>query len=114
MWLRWVFPLPPCPTLSSQGRNLADLRRSQPRGTFTLSTTLRLGKQILESIEAIHSVGFLHRDIKPVSSALRAPVVCGSSLLHDSAGPSEPPLFEHFLICTKATAPLSRLLAKPG
>lgn len=51
---------------SPQGRNLADLRRSQPRGTFTLSTTLRLGKQILESIEAIHSVGFLHRDIKPV------------------------------------------------
>lgn len=49
-----------------QGRNLADLRRSQPRGTFTMSTTLRLGKQILESIEAIHSVGFLHRDIKPV------------------------------------------------
>uniref|UniRef100_A0A8C1EWM8 Tau tubulin kinase 1a n=1 Tax=Cyprinus carpio carpio TaxID=630221 RepID=A0A8C1EWM8_CYPCA len=48
-----------------QGRNLADLRRSQPRGTFTMSTTLRLGKQILESIEAIHSVGFLHRDIKP-------------------------------------------------
>ncbi|XP_067881331.1 tau-tubulin kinase 1-like, partial [Heterodontus francisci] len=48
-----------------QGRNLADLRRSQPRGTFTMSTTLRLGKQILQSIEAIHSVGFLHRDIKP-------------------------------------------------
>lgn len=53
-----------CPL--AQGRNLADLRRSQPRGTFTMSTTLRLGKQILESIEAIHSVGFLHRDIKPV------------------------------------------------
>lgn len=52
----------------TQGRNLADLRRSQPRGTFTMSTTLRLGKQILESIEAIHSVGFLHRDIKPVTS----------------------------------------------
>lgn len=50
-----------------QGRNLADLRRSQSRGTFTISTTLRLGKQILESIESIHSVGFLHRDIKPVS-----------------------------------------------
>ncbi|XP_049990385.1 tau-tubulin kinase 2 isoform X2 [Alexandromys fortis] len=48
-----------------QGRNLADLRRSQSRGTFTISTTLRLGKQILESIESIHSVGFLHRDIKP-------------------------------------------------
>lgn len=56
-----------------QGRNLADLRRSQPRGTFTLSTTLRLGKQILESIEAIHSVGFLHRDIKPVRAAPPGP-----------------------------------------
>ncbi|XP_072356425.1 tau-tubulin kinase 1-like isoform X2 [Scyliorhinus torazame] len=53
-----------------QGRNLADLRRSQPRGTFTMSTTLRLGKQILQSIEAIHSVGFLHRDIKPSNFAM--------------------------------------------
>ncbi|KAF5909549.1 tau-tubulin kinase 1-like, partial [Clarias magur] len=53
-----------------QGRNLADLRRSQPRGTFSMSTTLRLGKQILEAIEAIHSVGFLHRDIKPSNFAM--------------------------------------------
>ncbi|XP_077137988.1 tau-tubulin kinase 1 isoform X1 [Ranitomeya variabilis] len=53
-----------------QGRNLADLRRSQPRGTFTMSTTLRLGKQILESIDSIHSVGFLHRDIKPSNFAM--------------------------------------------
>lgn len=36
-----------------------------------MSTTLRLGKQILESIEAIHSVGFLHRDIKPVRGNMR-------------------------------------------
>uniref|UniRef100_A0A3P9JMN1 Tau tubulin kinase 2a n=1 Tax=Oryzias latipes TaxID=8090 RepID=A0A3P9JMN1_ORYLA len=48
-----------------QGRNLADLRRSMPRGTFSISTTLRLGRQILEAIESIHFVGFLHRDIKP-------------------------------------------------
>ncbi|XP_062845362.1 tau-tubulin kinase 1 [Trichomycterus rosablanca] len=53
-----------------QGRNLADMRRSQPKGTFTMSTTLRLGKQILEAIEAIHSVGFLHRDIKPSNFAM--------------------------------------------
>ncbi|XP_066550194.1 tau-tubulin kinase 2 isoform X2 [Amia ocellicauda] len=53
-----------------QGRNLADLRRSMSRGTFTVSTTLRLGRQILESIESIHSVGFLHRDIKPSNFAM--------------------------------------------
>lgn len=67
-----------------QGRNLADLRRSQPRGTFTMSTTLRLGKQILESIEAIHSVGFLHRDIKPVrreQAFFSLKVLCGRFLL---------------------------------
>ncbi|XP_078466476.1 uncharacterized protein LOC144729835 [Lampetra planeri] len=53
-----------------QGRNLADLRRSQPRGTFSLSTTLRLGRQMLEAIESIHAVGFLHRDIKPSNFAM--------------------------------------------
>lgn len=69
-----------------QGRNLADLRRSQPRGTFTLSTTLRLGKQILESIEAIHSVGFLHRDIKPVRVALPDPPPQVPQFLLQSSG----------------------------
>jgi len=49
-----------------QGRNLAELRRSQPKGCFTVSTTIRLCRQLLAAVEAIHSVGFLHRDIKPV------------------------------------------------
>jgi len=49
-----------------QGRNLAELRRSQPKGCFSMSTTVRLCRQLLAAVEAIHSVGFLHRDIKPV------------------------------------------------
>ena len=53
--------------MSLQGNNLAQLRREQPRGTFSSNTMLRLAYQILQSIEAIHGAGFLHRDIKPVS-----------------------------------------------
>ncbi|OQR66197.1 hypothetical protein BIW11_14315 [Tropilaelaps mercedesae] len=60
-----------------QGKNLAELRRSQPRGAFSLSTTLRLGLQILRAIESIHGVGFLHRDIKPSNFAMgRSPHNC--------------------------------------
>ncbi|OON14312.1 hypothetical protein X801_09898 [Opisthorchis viverrini] len=53
-----------------QGRNLADLRRSMPRGLFSISTTMRLSLQILEAIETIHEAGFLHRDIKPSNFAV--------------------------------------------
>ncbi|CAN8000544.1 unnamed protein product, partial [Ixodes hexagonus] len=53
-----------------QGKNLAELRRSQPRGAFSLSTTLRLGLQILRAIQSIHEVGFLHRDVKPSNFAM--------------------------------------------
>ncbi|ESO02080.1 hypothetical protein HELRODRAFT_65295 [Helobdella robusta] len=56
--------------MSLQGKNLAELRRSQPKGCLTLSSTLRISLQILYAIEAIHSVGFLHRDIKPSNFAM--------------------------------------------
>ncbi|XP_067311174.1 tau-tubulin kinase 2 isoform X3 [Pseudorasbora parva] len=67
-----------------QGRNLADLRRSMNRGTFTVSTTLRLCLQMLEAIESIHSVGFLHRDIKPSNFAMgRFPSTCRTCYMLD-------------------------------
>ncbi|VDL78378.1 unnamed protein product [Nippostrongylus brasiliensis] len=51
--------------MSLQGKNLADLRREAPKQCFSLSTAVRLGVQILNAIREIHSIGFLHRDIKP-------------------------------------------------
>ncbi|XP_054280941.1 tau-tubulin kinase homolog Asator isoform X3 [Macrosteles quadrilineatus] len=60
-----------------QGKNLAELRRAQPRGAFSLSTTLRLAHQILKAIDSIHQVGFLHRDIKPSNFSIgRLPSNC--------------------------------------
>jgi hypothetical protein len=48
------------------GENLAEYRRRQPDGKFSLLTTLKLGMNILRAIESMHEFGFLHRDIKPV------------------------------------------------
>jgi len=59
--------------MSLVGKSLAELRRAQPRGIFSLSTTLRLGKHILAAIRDIHEVGFLHRDIKPSNFAMGQP-----------------------------------------
>ncbi|XKL64877.1 hypothetical protein PGB90_004963 [Kerria lacca] len=67
-----------------QGKNLAELRRAQPRGAFSLSTTLRLGLQILKAIESIHEVGFLHRDIKPSNFSMgRLPMNCRTVYMLD-------------------------------
>lgn len=40
---------------------------------FTLSTATRLSLQCLESIEELHNVGFLHRDVKPSNFAMGRP-----------------------------------------
>ncbi|EUB59989.1 Tau-tubulin kinase [Echinococcus granulosus] len=57
-------------SIVGQGRNLAELRRSMPRGVFSLSTVVRLSAQMLDAIEAVHDSGFLHRDIKPSNFAM--------------------------------------------
>ncbi|XP_047132128.1 rho-associated protein kinase 2 isoform X1 [Hydra vulgaris] len=56
--------------MSLVGQNLAELRRSQTRGVFSMGTMLRLGIQVLNGIEAIHDCGFLHRDVKPSNFAM--------------------------------------------
>ncbi len=49
------------------GENLAELRKQRPTGTFSMCTSLRLGIQMIEALEGIHKLGFIHRDVKPVS-----------------------------------------------
>ncbi|OZC11203.1 hypothetical protein X798_01619 [Onchocerca flexuosa] len=55
------------------GRNLWDLRIERPNQRFTLNTALKAAEQCLEAIEHLHTVGFLHRDIKPGNFAIGRP-----------------------------------------
>ena len=56
--------------MSLLGPSLSELRKRQPHQHFSISTTLRIGLQVLASIRAIHDCGFLHRDIKPSNFAI--------------------------------------------
>mmetsp|Transcript_14316 Transcript_14316/g.19863 ORF Transcript_14316/g.19863 Transcript_14316/m.19863 type:complete len:729 (-) Transcript_14316:56-2242(-) len=51
------------------GENLAELRRVQ-QGRFSMTTTLKLGIQMIKGIESVHDFGYLHRDIKPSNFAM--------------------------------------------
>ncbi|KAJ3117943.1 Tau-tubulin kinase 2 [Phlyctochytrium bullatum] len=47
------------------GPNLSELRRKAPHGRFSVATTMILARQMLRSIQALHEIGILHRDVKP-------------------------------------------------
>ncbi|KAI1732570.1 protein kinase domain-containing protein [Ditylenchus destructor] len=47
------------------GRSLQDLRNIAPQKRFSSGTAIGVAIQSLESIEDLHSIGYLHRDIKP-------------------------------------------------
>ncbi|CAK5043777.1 unnamed protein product [Meloidogyne enterolobii] len=52
------------------GQDIGELRRMQPRRRFSAATTLRIGIQLLKALCALHSEGFVHRDLKPASIAV--------------------------------------------
>jgi serine/threonine protein kinase len=53
------------------GPSLSDVRRALPLRRFSLSTSLRLGIEMLRAIQSMHERGFLHRDVKPSNFQLR-------------------------------------------
>eukprot|EP00771_Trimastix_marina_P004020 gnl/Trimastix_PCT/75.p1 GENE.gnl/Trimastix_PCT/75~~gnl/Trimastix_PCT/75.p1 ORF type:complete len:517 (-),score=72.23 gnl/Trimastix_PCT/75:450-2000(-) len=59
----------PCLVMELLGENISTLRR-QCGGKFSLGTTIRLGTQMVRAVEAIHRIGYLHRDVKPSNFAI--------------------------------------------
>ncbi|KAJ6226928.1 tau-tubulin kinase 1 [Anaeramoeba flamelloides] len=53
------------------GKNLSSLRKTRPSQRFSLATTIKLGIEMIFSIEEMHQAGFIHRDIKPSNFVLR-------------------------------------------
>ena len=49
------------------GDNLADIRKRMQKGVFSMATTLRLGIQMIDSLEGTHNLGYIHRDVKPAN-----------------------------------------------
>lgn len=47
------------------GDNLSELRRKTTTGKFSMASTLLLGIVFIRSLEQIHDLGYLHRDVKP-------------------------------------------------
>ncbi|KAJ3137528.1 Tau-tubulin kinase 2 [Geranomyces variabilis] len=47
------------------GPNLSDVRRQTPGHRFSLPSTSHIAVQMLHAIETLHSIGIVHRDIKP-------------------------------------------------
>lgn len=40
------------------------------KNKFSMKTSLMIGLQIIDRIEALHKIGYLHRDIKPDNMAI--------------------------------------------
>jgi serine/threonine protein kinase len=53
------------------GPSFSTLRRFLPTHSFTTSTILRVGYEMLRAIESFHSFGIIHRDIKPSNFLIR-------------------------------------------
>jgi len=47
------------------GENLSRLRKQFQHSRFSAPTSLRLSLEMLEALEQLHSLGFVHRDVKP-------------------------------------------------
>ncbi|CAI2349969.1 unnamed protein product [Caenorhabditis sp. 36 PRJEB53466] len=49
------------------GENLTDLRKATPLNRFSVATSLYILSKFIEALQMMHSIGWLHRDVKPAN-----------------------------------------------
>uniref|UniRef100_A0A1I7TVQ3 non-specific serine/threonine protein kinase n=1 Tax=Caenorhabditis tropicalis TaxID=1561998 RepID=A0A1I7TVQ3_9PELO len=55
------------------GKSLEDLRKAGPGGHMSMGCSIGIGIQALEALEDLHSIGYLHRDVKPGNYTIGRP-----------------------------------------
>ncbi len=58
------------PAAQLLGMNVSDARRSTVNGRWSGDVVKHIGRHMLEAIEGVHKLGFIHRDVKPANFAL--------------------------------------------
>uniref|UniRef100_A0A914ZS17 non-specific serine/threonine protein kinase n=1 Tax=Parascaris univalens TaxID=6257 RepID=A0A914ZS17_PARUN len=57
------------------GKSLQDLRKAGPGQHLSMGTAIGAGIQALEALEDLHSIGYLHRDVKPGNYTVGRPAL---------------------------------------
>ena len=52
------------------GQDLDDLKKRAKHQCFSIKTVLMIGLQVIDRLEALHKIGYLHRDVKPDNLAI--------------------------------------------
>ncbi|KAJ6249103.1 tau-tubulin kinase 2 [Anaeramoeba flamelloides] len=52
------------------GPNLSSVRRHHRKRCFSITTTIKIGIEMISAIKEIHKIGYIHRDIKPSNFVL--------------------------------------------
>lgn len=51
--------------LTKYGNSLKQLQRCSKNNQFSVKTSVQIGIQLLKRLESLHSIGYIHNDIKP-------------------------------------------------
>ncbi len=52
------------------GKDLEEIKKIAKSDSISIKSVLMLGLQVVDRLEALHKIGYLHRDVKPDNLAI--------------------------------------------